>query len=223
MPTSVPLIPRETGIYRCLSRLPTPLAWLVLWLAGVVLILIVVGGVAIVWSSVSIASPQTREGRNAPAPFMHTLFCLRYPAECAVRDASPDWVQIGELEKLRQLATVNSEVNREIAPERNTLGLAGEKWLVWPKQGDCNDYAVTKQYELLRRGWPSRVLLLAEVVVPDGEHHLVLVVAMDKGELVLDNLRGNITPWERLPYRWMRIQSPDNPLFWQTRTNWAPG
>jgi predicted transglutaminase-like cysteine proteinase len=63
--------------------------------------------------------------------------------------------------------------------------------------------------------------LLSEVVVPDGEHHLVLVVGMkdpDTSEqvvnLVLDNLDYNLQPVGLTPYRWLRMESPDNPRFW---------
>jgi predicted transglutaminase-like cysteine proteinase len=41
---------------------------------------------------------------------------------------------------------------------------------------------------LLARGWPSRSLLLSEVVIPTGEHHQLLVVRVKNGDLVLDNL-----------------------------------
>jgi predicted transglutaminase-like cysteine proteinase len=41
-------------------------------------------------------------------------------------------------------------------PERNSEGLAGEKWLIGPSSGDCNDYAVTKRSELLDRLAHSR-------------------------------------------------------------------
>ena len=119
-------------------------------------------------------------------------------------------------ERLSQLVEVNQAVNRRIAPERNLLGLAGERWLISPVAGDCNDYAVTKRYELLARGWPSRTLLLAEVVSRWGEHHLVLVIRATDGDYVLDNLHPGVRPWSTAPYKWVRIQTPANPRFWST-------
>ena len=107
-----------------------------------------------------------------------------------------------------------SGVNRSIRPERNLLGVAGEEWLIAPKAGDCNDYAVTKRSELLARGWPTRALLLSEVVTSWGEHHLVLVVRTSAGDLVLDNMTPQIRPWARAPYRWVRIQTPKNTNYW---------
>jgi predicted transglutaminase-like cysteine proteinase len=71
---------------------------------------------------------------------------------------------------------------------------------------------------LLARGWPSRALLLSEVVVPSGEHHLILVVRMKDGDLVLDNLNANIrtVAMTRYQYKWMRVESPYNPKFWSS-------
>jgi predicted transglutaminase-like cysteine proteinase len=156
---------------------------------------------------------------EAPAlpPFAHTRFCLQYPADCEVRGIAfrggglrltlPRWVE---------LIDVNREVNRAIAPEPNFEGLAAERWLLHPRKGDCNDYAVTKRHELIKRGWPSRALLLAEVVTTWGEHHLVLVVRTKEGDYVADSLHPQVRRWAETPYRWMRVQSPQNPMFWAT-------
>lgn len=148
-------------------------------------------------------------------PMAFTQFCLRYEDQCKpqrmifrggpVRLTSDRW------EDLRQ---VNRKVNSAIIPERNTEGLAGEKWLIHPARGDCNDYAVTKRSDLLKRGWPARSLLLSEVVTPWGEHHLVLVVRTSAGDLVLDNMTPQIRPWAQAPYQWVRIQTPKNPNYW---------
>ena len=113
-----------------------------------------------------------------------------------------------------ELARVNDAINARIAPEANQQGLVGEIWLINPDRGDCNDYAVTKRHELLARGWPTRAVLLSEVVTSWGEHHLVVVVRTTGGDLVLDNLSANILPWSRKPYQWVRIQMPKNPNYW---------
>ena len=89
-----------------------------------------------------------------------------------------------------------------------------EEWLVAPREGDCNDYAVTKRHELLARGWPSSSLLLAEVIVPSGEHHLVLVVRTREEDVTLDSLNWNLRPVSQIPYQWVRAQQVGNPKFW---------
>jgi len=151
----------------------------------------------------------------AMAPMAYSIFCVQYPRDCEVRKIAFRGRKL-ELTPRRwaDLLAVNAAVNRDILPERNMLGLAGEKWLISPTSGDCNDYAVTKRHELLARGWPSRSLLLAEVQVPDGEHHLVVVVRSAQGDVILDNLNPNIKPWSKVPYRWLRVQAPSNPMFW---------
>jgi predicted transglutaminase-like cysteine proteinase len=113
----------------------------------------------------------------ALAPMAHARFCLRYPEDCQVRRMAFRPKKVTLTPKLwAELTKINTEINRSIIPEHQYENVAAEKWLISPARGDCNDYAVTKRHELLARGWPSRTLLLAEVVVASGEHHLVLVV-----------------------------------------------
>ena len=85
-----------------------------------------------------------------------------------------------------------------------------------PHHGDCNDYAVTKRHELLARGWPSYALLLTEVVVTSGEHHLVLVVRTNEDDFVLDNLSANVRSISQTAYELVRAQQMGNPKFWST-------
>jgi predicted transglutaminase-like cysteine proteinase len=148
-------------------------------------------------------------------PMAFTQFCLRYADQCKstriVFRGGPIHLTA---ERWEDLKAVNRSVNVAIIPERNTEGLAGEKWLINPASGDCNDYAVSKRSELLKHGWPTRALLLSEVVTSWGEHHLVLVVRTSVGDLVLDNMTPQIRPWARAPYQWVRIQTPKNPNYW---------
>ncbi|MCP3472164.1 transglutaminase-like cysteine peptidase [Bradyrhizobium sp. CCGUVB1N3] len=149
-------------------------------------------------------------------PMAYTQFCVRYQDECRKRPIFRGGPLKLTEERWADLKEINQVVNREIIPENNELGLAGEKWLINPARGDCNDYAVSKRHELLARGWPARTLLLAEVVVSSGEHHLVLVVRTRTGDLVLDNLNPQIKPWARVPYRWVRVQLPSSQKLWAT-------
>jgi predicted transglutaminase-like cysteine proteinase len=151
------------------------------------------------------------------APMAFTIFCLKYKDECKPR---PQHIVFrgGRLkltaERMAQLQEVNQQVNSAIRPEPNLEGLRGEKWLLHPTSGDCNDYAVTKRHDLIAKGFPARSVLLGEVVVPWGEHHLVVVVRTSSGDLVLDHLPGHILPWSKKSYRWVRIQTPNNPTYW---------
>ena len=149
------------------------------------------------------------------APFAFTQFCLRYVSECSSRRPpfADDRPQLTS-QRWAELEHVNRQVNASILPERNDLGLAGERWLLSPAFGDCNDYAVTKRHQLIARGWPAQAVLLSEVVTAWGEHHLVTVVRAEGGDLVLDNLTDRILPWFQKPYQWVRMQTPDNPNYW---------
>jgi predicted transglutaminase-like cysteine proteinase len=153
----------------------------------------------------------------ALAPMAHTRFCLQYAGECrpqrmVFRGGS---VKLTD-ERWAELRSVNTMVNRAIRPQANTRGVVNEEWVISPVAGDCNDYAVTKRHELIKRGWSPRALLLAEVVIGSGEHHLVLVVRTSAGDVVLDNLNANVRLVGATRYRWVRMQSPKNPQFWST-------
>jgi predicted transglutaminase-like cysteine proteinase len=156
---------------------------------------------------------------NAPAlaPMAHTRFCLQYQGDCEAQGVDFRHRNIAlTAERWNELTTVNREVNRSIIPQRNLGGVLAEKWLVAPRTGECHDYAVTKRHELLAHGWPSRSLLLSEVVTGSGEHHLVLIVRMKDMDLVLDSLNANVRPVALTNYQWVRVESPGNPKFWST-------
>jgi len=153
-------------------------------------------------------------------PIGHSRFCLQYPDDCKVHGIDFRHRNIAMTpERWKELNDVNRNVNRNIVAEVTSGNGVTEEWLISPPAGDCKDYAITKQHELLARGWPSRALLLSEVTTPAGEHHLVLVVRVKDADLVLDNLNDYIrlvamTVGE---YDWIRVQSPQNPKFWVRR------
>lgn len=151
----------------------------------------------------------------ALTPFAHIRFCIKYKSECRVHKMLFRGGAIKLIAERRQeLVRINAEVNRSIVATNMNEPVAEEQWLISPKAGDCNDYAVTKRHKLIARGWPAHALLLAEVVTTWGEHHLVLVVRTSKGDLVADNLNANIRNWTKTSYEWVRVESPANPTFW---------
>jgi predicted transglutaminase-like cysteine proteinase len=150
-------------------------------------------------------------------PIGYSRFCLRYPDDCRVH--ANDFRHRNILptpERLNELNSINRDLNRGIVPVITSGSGATEEWVISPATGDCKAYAITKRHELLERGWPSRALLLSEVELSSGEHHLVLVVRVKNADLVLDNLNDKIRlvamTYDR--YHWVRIQSPQNPKFW---------
>lgn len=189
----------------------------------VVVVAMVAGGAA--WAGAGRLVPSTNSraavghiklGRPTLPPLTYTMFCLRYTAECRSRRGFRGGPVRLTNERWTDLLEVNRVVNLAIVPAPNNLGLAGEAWIIHPDRGDCNDYAVSKRHELLRRGWPPRALLLSEVIVSSGEHHLVLLVRTRSSDLVLDNLASEIKLWSRAPYRWVRVQMPNTSQVWAT-------
>jgi predicted transglutaminase-like cysteine proteinase len=155
---------------------------------------------------------STRLQLAAPslAPLAHTRFCLEFPEECHVRRMIFRARTLTE-DRRAELVGVNKDVNRAIVPRFRT---SNRPWSIYPRFGDCNDYAVTKRHVLLGRGWASRSLLLAHGVSAAGEHHLVLVVRAAEGDLILDSLTDDIVALAKAPYRWLKVQSPRDPNHW---------
>jgi predicted transglutaminase-like cysteine proteinase len=170
----------------------------------------------------SFNSPQTKYDhvtfeKPTLAPMAYTLFCMRYKNECPRR--MPAIVFRGGSramtnERRAQLREVNGEVNHAIQYEKSVASEPIERWQIAPERGICNDYAVTKRHELMKRGWPRRTLLLAEVSSGGSVNHTVLVVRTSEGDLVLDSVTRNIVRWSDTPYAWLRIQSPYHPRLW---------
>ena len=160
------------------------------------------------------AAPQIPLNGPALAPVAHIRHCLQYPSECRARPQFRREFAALTTKLWADLVLVNVDVNRSIVRKLAAAGVLAEQWLIAPPAGDCHDFAVTKRHDLIERGWPSRAMLLAEVVMQGGEHHLVLVVQTDRGEFVMDSSTDEIVPWYQANYSWIRIQDPRNPHFW---------
>jgi predicted transglutaminase-like cysteine proteinase len=166
----------------------------------------------------AVASVELGMRANTLPPLAHTIFCLQYPVECTGSDAAAAFFLVSAQQLETELSDINRRVNLSIQPIRtNDAGTLGDRWLLSPLVGNCNDYAVSKRHELLRLGWPSWALLLAEVKLKTGEHHLVLVANARFESFVLDNLSQEIVPLTaEIEYQWIRIESGDDPKLWIT-------
>ena len=114
-----------------------------------------------------------------------------------------------------ELQRVNSSVNARVAQrsDRSTTGKEDE-WDLPTSQGDCEDIAIMKKSELLKRGWPASVLLLT-VARSGGEGHTVLTVRTSEGDLVLDSKTSSIRNWSHTSYRYFARQSQSNGKVWE--------
>src|ERR1700675_556598 len=160
------------------------------------------------------ASAPVVESGPPLAPFQHIRFCLQYPDDCRSNSAESERIELTS-RSLELLKRVNHRVNVSIVSKSKAYGSSLEdRWTIAPDRGDCNDYAVTKRHELLRRGFPSSALRLSVTKTAAGIGHLVLVVVTTKGDLVMDSLADAIQPWQSTNYQWLKIQSARDPHYW---------
>lgn len=145
-------------------------------------------------------------------PFAHVLFCTKRPSEC--RSAGGEDQVVLTQSASRELARVNAKINRQIRPKSDAGSLGGDEWSLMPNAGDCEDYAISKRHELIRKGWPARALRLAIAHTSWGEGHMVLIVRTNQGDLVLDSLNGRIRNWRDTGFKWEMIQAAGNPRIW---------
>jgi len=116
----------------------------------------------------------------------------------------------------KQLCDVNSQINGSVEYKSDLECYnRPDFWEFAQTQGDCEDYALTKQRALLQQGWPMRDLRLASVGNPGGvEDHCVLLVRLAGGDYVLDSNVTDVLPWQSTGYQFYRIQMPGQ-FMWQ--------
>jgi predicted transglutaminase-like cysteine proteinase len=99
-------------------------------------------------------------------------------------------------DRMAVIEEVNSDVNRSIT-EMSDIDHYGQQdlWsLPQDGKGDCEDFAMLKRKLLLEKGFPASTLTITVGTTKKGLAHAWLVVATDKGNLVLDNLSSTVRP-----------------------------
>jgi predicted transglutaminase-like cysteine proteinase len=150
------------------------------------------------------------EGDRTLAPFASVVFCMQQPDQCK-DNGGADIVTL-DANRKAELINVNASVNRSIRPVNDAPGT--DVWSVDVKEGDCEDYALTKRKHLLALGWSSRALRIAVATTPSGEGHAVLIAKTSDGDLVLDNRTGRIKDWRSTDLHWVMFQSERGPQQW---------
>jgi predicted transglutaminase-like cysteine proteinase len=158
------------------------------------------------------AGSAATESGTARAPRGWLDFCGRHPQDCTRDTTEPEW--IGLTPPLwRKLVAVNAAVNDRVQPlaDMTHWGLT-ESW-DYPVdgKGDCEDYALEKRKRLIAAGFPNRALLLTVVLDETGQGHAVLTVRTNRGDLVLDNKRDAIFPWNATGYTFIKRESQSQP------------
>lgn len=152
-------------------------------------------------------------------PTGYWSYCHRYPQDCGSRDMI-NLVPIDDL-VVDALVAVNRGVNDTIRGMSDLRQYGQEEWWGYPTSGygDCEDYVLEKRRRLIALGFPDSALLITYVKVRlstgEEEGHVVLTVAGDYGDLVLDSLIPEVLPWQAVPYRFISRQSPWDGQEWE--------
>lgn len=164
---------------------------------------------------VPVASAMPDAQRTVDAPSGFVSFCLRFASQCEASPGATDVVNL-DTQSWRTLVAVNQSVNDAIWPEDDQRHYGRAEFWTIPSDGygDCDDYAVTKRRDLMAAGFPGSALRLAVAVTADAKRHAVLTVATNHGDLVLDNLREDIVPWNSTGFRWIERQDASDPMRW---------
>ncbi len=161
------------------------------------------------------AKPNMKVMGSARAPIGHTVFCSQNPEDCQGKGNRTARIVLDSV-NFAQLVGINRDINQQIAPvtDAELYGVA-EYW-TYPvnQQGDCEDYVLLKRKALIEAGWDPSALLITVVRDEKGDGHAVLTVVTDRGDLVLDNQREAVLPWQQTGYEYVKRQSQADPKAW---------
>lgn len=154
-------------------------------------------------------------GQPTSVPFGWADFCRRYTGECD--GAALPAVDINLSGKsIKEIERINRWVNEHIEPVSDSQHWGTLDQWDYPTdgRGDCEDFALLKRKLLIDEGFPRQALLMTIVKDAHDDGHAILTVKTNAGEFVLDNLRGEIRPWDRSGYRFVKRQSQNDQNVW---------
>ena len=140
---------------------------------------------------------------------------------CSFQEWQSELDRINGRDLISQLDAVNRYMNKvRYVPDvrnyrQNDYWAAPVEFLT--NGGDCEDYAIAKYMSLRALGVPDermRIVVLMDTSKRQG--HAVLVVATNSGLMMLDNLRSEVTPVERVAH-YMPVFSMNQSGWWVHR------
>ena len=166
-------------------------------------------------SFISISSTYTAEAGGTYmelvgkgfAPPAAKSFCSYSKTLCST-SAGSSIVRLTSSKKM-QLQAINVAVNSKIQ-KRSDLDTVGsdDRWSIPLRYGDCEDFAILKKQELIKRGWPAAALLLTVARLKfSGEGHVVLTVRTSEGDLILDSRTNAVKDWSKTSYQYYARQT----------------
>lgn len=133
--------------------------------------------------------------------------CEKYTWFCEVKEGSET--------DFKTVKRINQKINRANSIEDIDQYGEIERWAILSDLGgDCEDYALTKQKELIDLGYDSRTFFIGIVKLKDQTAHGVLIWRTSNGDYVLDNLTNRIVKWNMTGYNFIAIQDPNNKTKW---------
>ena len=183
-------------------------------------VLFVLGGTALAQDSAlnlpgAAALPRiTVNYGNAKPPGGFLKFCERLPDACAPYADSDTELSLST-SQWQMLEQVNRGVNRRINSVSDQELYGQQEFWTYPSNaGDCEDYVLQKQRELVALGFPGSALLITVVLDERREGHAVLTVSTADGDFILDNRRDDILHWSSVNYSFLKRQTPADPASW---------
>ncbi|MBD8890290.1 transglutaminase-like cysteine peptidase [Labrenzia suaedae] len=154
-------------------------------------------------------------GKSVSAPLGHVQFCKENSAACVGKPEQPVVVKLSE-SRWQELIDLNKRVNKKIRPVTDEEQFGKLEYWAYPSngKGDCEEYVLEKQRELLNAGWPRSALLITVAKDMKNAGHAVLTVRTDQGDMILDNQIEAVLPWYATPYRYIKRQSTREPAKW---------
>lgn len=158
-------------------------------------------------------------GSITSQPIGHYEFCKRYREQCEAHAADVHAPHLSR-KQWKLVRQINASVNLSVMPETDMQQYGQEEYWTYPKAaGDCEDYALLKQYMLEQHGFSPSDLLITVVRKHDGEGHAVLTLRTARGDYILDNLAEDVKPWFRTPYAYLKRQAENNAGRWVSIDN----
>lgn len=161
-----------------------------------------------------------KTGGLTSQPIGHYEFCQRSQADCrrVTINTRPRELTTA---LWQEIVSVNRQINALVRPVTDIEFFGVEEHWTLPESdefglaGDCEDYVLAKQRELLSRGWRAATLLPTVVRRKNGEGHAVLTVRTDRGDFILDNLSNDVLPWNVTDYSYLKRVSVAHSGRWE--------
>lgn len=172
-------------------------------------------GSLVPWTANAAPSRFMAMDASVKPPLGHVQFCKEHWRECEGETNAPVVVKLTEA-RWNELIALNRDVNLRIRPITDEEQFGTQEYWTYPVRdaGDCEEYVLEKQRELIAAGWPKSALLITVAKDVNNAGHAVLTVRTDQGDMILDNQIEAVLPWYSTPYRYIKRQSTRAPAKW---------